>query len=504
MSVSKVIFGTETLIDITDTTAIAEDVAEGKTFLSASGVLTTGTNQGGGGTPEAHTITIDSLSKSKVGSVSTLPYSFGTDDGAVIYNNEIHILGGSVSPYTQHYKYNGSYWVSVSTLPYDFYNSCVVIYNNEIHILGGLNRSTYGGVDYHYKWNGSSWTSVSTLPYLFYDGCAVVYNNEIHILGGNSSGTKKHFKYNGSSWTEVSTLPYSFFEGCAVVYDNKIHILGGYSGRKDHYEWDGTSWTQLSNTPYGFQHGAGALVYNDEIHILGGYINPHNQHYKWDGTSWTQLDALPFSSESGYSVNYENTINSLFGTTHYALASAVTTPTSITSNGIYNIVGSKTETALDKLISNLTAKTGTTIDVNIDMSATATADKIMQGYTAWVNGVKLTGTASGGGGSYLQTGTASSTSSLTFSNLSVPYSSISGYVVMCTNLNGVSNSYYWVVRLVFINGTFSGISAKGAGSRSNTSYITVSGSGNSITFTSSSTSYARFTTGTNAYTIMYC
>ena len=148
----------------------------------------------------------------------------------MVYNNEIHILGSPYGTATRksHYKYNGSAWESVSTLPYDFYRGSAVVFNNEIHILGG-------GSNYytdHYKFNGTSWESVSTLLYEFYNGSAVVYNNEIHILGGGASDNRtNHYKYNGSAWESVSTLLYEFYLGSAVVYNNEIHILG--SGTSD-------------------------------------------------------------------------------------------------------------------------------------------------------------------------------------------------------------------------------------------------------------------------------
>ena len=145
---------------------------------------------------------------------STLPYEFYWSS-AVIYNNEIHILGSeNTSYYTKHYKYNGSTATTVSTLPYDFCYGSAVVYNNEIHIMGGDSNTTK-----HYKWNGSTWTNVSTLPYDFCYGSAVVYNNEILILGGNITtstfndeiGPTSHYKWNGSTWVNVSTLPYEFF-----------------------------------------------------------------------------------------------------------------------------------------------------------------------------------------------------------------------------------------------------------------------------------------------------
>ena len=40
-------------------------------------------------------------------------------------------------------------------------------------------RRLCAGIVIHYKWTGSSWSNVSTLPYDFYYGSAVVYNNEI-------------------------------------------------------------------------------------------------------------------------------------------------------------------------------------------------------------------------------------------------------------------------------------------------------------------------------------
>ena len=205
----------------------------------------------------------------------------------MLFRSEIHILGSEYSSsQTKHYKYNGSSWTSVSTLPYNFYYGSAVVYNNEIHILGGSGSS--GNQTKHYKYNGSSWTEVSTLPYYFNYGSAVVHNNEIHILG--SYGQTKHYKYNGSSWTSVSTLPYDFYEGSAVVYNNEIHILGGGNGQTKHYKYNGSSWTSVSTLPYYFYLGS-AVVYNNEIHILGGdsagNTNKHNK-YK-DIISWTNI-----------------------------------------------------------------------------------------------------------------------------------------------------------------------------------------------------------------------
>lgn len=58
--VNKVIFGAVSIIDISDTTAVASDVAQGKYFYAASGEKLEGTATGGGGAAITVTDTTDS------------------------------------------------------------------------------------------------------------------------------------------------------------------------------------------------------------------------------------------------------------------------------------------------------------------------------------------------------------------------------------------------------------------------------------------------------------
>lgn len=216
--------------------------------------------------------------------VSTLPYEFH-GACAVVFNDEIHILGGSVDgAYSNHYKWDGSTWTSVSSIPDKFYGGCAVVYKGMIHLLG--NASDTNISLNHYKWNGTSWTKTNTMPYQFYNGLATVYNNEIHIFGGgNSSVTvhnKKHYKFNGSTWTNVDTMTYPYYYGTAVTHKGKVYLIGNADAQYKNLitMWNGSTWT-YTQPPYECCNG-GALVYNNEIHIVGGWqTNLTKKFYKF-------------------------------------------------------------------------------------------------------------------------------------------------------------------------------------------------------------------------------
>lgn len=233
--------------------------------------------------------------------LENIPYNIN-NGSAVVLNGEIHILGG-YGDELEHYKYDGSKWVSVSTLPYEFYQGSAVVLNGEIHILGTAKTSKK---KLHYKYDGSKWTSVSTLPEDFYDGSAVVFNNEIHILGGYSYRTD-HYKWNGSTWKSVSTLPYEFYKGSAVILNGEIHILGGATLSKNHYKYDGSTWKSVSILPYNLTYGS-AIVFNDEIQILGGNDTVRDKRYKFSNSAWTELPILPLELNEGIACTLDGSI----------------------------------------------------------------------------------------------------------------------------------------------------------------------------------------------------
>ena len=319
--VNKVQYGNTVLIDLTGDTATAADVVSGKTFHDATGASKIGSYI----QPESEDNHDSTKSLSVLNSISselsTYPDAYGFyNGGIVVYQSEIHILGG---PKNKHYKWNWSVssWSTASTMPSVFNNKNIlggaVVYNGEIHVLNGT---------YHYAWNGSSWRSVSTIPYDFnYQGAAVVYDGEIHIIGGNQF-TPKHMKWDGSSWSTPGSVSLinTAYTCSAVVYNEEIHLLYGTYHRK----WNGYGWSSVGSLPYEFNTNGSAVVYNGAIHIIGGTPNGGN-------------------------------------TTKHRIINAASASKSITSNGTYVLWGGRQETAINKLITNINAGGSGVITVDV-------------------------------------------------------------------------------------------------------------------------------------------
>lgn len=196
------------------------------------------------------------------------------------------------------------------TLPYVLYGrACAVVYQNELHLLGGTNSDNpvaSSASKMHYAWNGYGWRSVSTLPMFFLEGRAVVYDGKIHLIGGYHRETANlHYVWDGVSWEQLDNIPCavktdtSYFSSGVFVYENKIHTIGIYNTfysssffDPSHYSFDGNTWTQ--ETDYVGDKDSLVFMYNGKIHCIGktGY------HYVYQNGDWVQLTDVSKTSSN--------------------------------------------------------------------------------------------------------------------------------------------------------------------------------------------------------------
>lgn len=213
-------------------------------------------------------------------SVSTLSYSHSSGS-AVVYRGEIHLLGG-VSGLNQHWKLNktSGKWEQLDNLPYNFSKGDAVVKDDCIHLLG----SDISPYTQHYKFNGTSWTPDVTLPYGFKNGSAVVKDNEIRLLGTDAGNNyKAHWKLNKTTneWQQLVSIPVEFYGTDAVVYGDKIHLLGTQYGSdmQVHYVLN-DEWDRVDDIPYSLREGK-AISYGSAIHLLGGQSGVSVNRYHW-------------------------------------------------------------------------------------------------------------------------------------------------------------------------------------------------------------------------------
>lgn len=180
-------------------------------------------------------------------------------------------------------------WDSLDILPYsiDVHETTVIVYNDEIHFLGGRGMKSRT----HFKWDGERFEACPELPYDFCNGTAIVFRDELHIIGGGTGNytseyqsgyLNNHYKWeNDSTWVKVSDLPYITWGATPFVCNDKLHLVGGTTlsesgttlyNRKVHYMWDGISWSGGIdfNLGDGFYYGSIAKKSDNEIYLMGG------------------------------------------------------------------------------------------------------------------------------------------------------------------------------------------------------------------------------------------
>lgn len=242
----------------------------------------------------------------------------GSQCPIVVYKGEIHVFCYDSDQNSVHYKWNGSSFEKVSDAPYDSTTGGVaVVYNDEIHLIGGI-----GGATKHYKWDGTAWSSVSTIPGIGSGGVAIVYKDELYVLhvptDEGSGIVYCNYKWNGSSWQKVGETPFEQITYIlkAVVFNGEVHAFG-WGGADSLYtihlkSSDLVTWTTASTAPISTQ-ACGVVVHEGAIHMFGGngklttssgYTDgKHTYHYMWDGISWTELEELEDDFHNGSAVS---------------------------------------------------------------------------------------------------------------------------------------------------------------------------------------------------------
>lgn len=238
------------------------------------------------------------------------------DGAAVVYNDYLYYIGGSVNLGSV-YRFDGNSWSSVKRLPTptDAKYGPAVVYNGKIHYF-------YGGGDgvTHYSYDGTDWTQEIDSPMDMGYQSALVYNDKMYVLGRGSM-----YRYDNTEWTLIGSLPVNTSVTTAIVHDGKIHIVGGMNATsssklKSHYVYDGVNWSADIDLP-GINSGHYLVSFHGDLYSLGGTNYSYAQKMlKYTGTSWEQVATLPFEFYQGGCAVYKGEIYIIgtnYSTTYY-------------------------------------------------------------------------------------------------------------------------------------------------------------------------------------------
>lgn len=244
-----------------------------------------------------------------------------SDTGNIIeLNNELHIIS-----LNQHVVFDGCEWQTLPNLPF-IANGCgAVVYNGEIHLLGGIINGTYQTT--HYKWDGSEWISVSTLPAYYHNAIPAVYDNKIHIDQISTEWRiSRHYAWDGSEWSEPTSTSMTDKVYNLVSFNGLLYMFLDPDDENifsaNHYmTWDGTDYTRHSLTNGIYVRNA--FVYDNSICLV------HSQSpmyectcYRLDGDTVTEIATVPTDGqyEARLITSYANQLTYFYGNNRYTLS----------------------------------------------------------------------------------------------------------------------------------------------------------------------------------------
>jgi hypothetical protein len=263
--------------------------------------------------------------------VSTQHFSRRSGHQAVLFKNQLWLIGGDSSDFP--YNYNNDVWSSRDGINWVQRTAAaafspraghqVFVFKNQIWLIGG--SSNDGSGDRRDVWSSSdgiNWTPQN--GFLPHFGSIVVFNNKLWLIGGEiepTCGTTCTPNYkndvwsssDGITWTqETAAATFSARSGHRlVVYNNKMWLIGGDDGilkpispnddnlgslKNDVWSsTDGITWVQqTAATAFPARSDFTVVVYNNQLWLIGGYQGGFYKTDVWssnDGINWSQQTA---------------------------------------------------------------------------------------------------------------------------------------------------------------------------------------------------------------------
>lgn len=350
MAINKVVYGDDVLVDLTPTTAEAEDVIEGKLFVNKNGILTQGTNEGGSKDYE------ELENKPSINNVELVGNKTTSDLGIVIPTVPTN-LSSFTDDLGSNPTHTHSQYLTSETEP--MFNSSVAKGITSSDITNWNNKSTFSG-------NYNDLTNKPNIP----SQLSELSDDSSHRLVSDTEKSNWNNKSDFSgNYNDLTNKP-NLFSGNYNDLTNKPDIPDSLSDLTDDSthrvvtDTEKTTWNNKSNF---------SGNYNDLTNKPTLFSGDYNDLTNKPTIPTVPTNVSAFTNDSGYITNQANDL------TNYSLTTNIQTNRNLTG-GVEYIVGTQesatnrwTGVSIDTGCSNGTLYTGKTIIYHLPVAGTSSA-----------------------------------------------------------------------------------------------------------------------------------
>ena len=274
------------------------------------------------------------------------PLQFTRSAHAVIATPDaIYAFGGSgagTQPVLQVERFDGTRWITETTLPEGLNAPAAVRLGSRIYLIGGFSGVSNLPTDKVrvYDTATKQWSEAAPLPAPRGGHAAVVRQGRIHVLGGgnNRSTIADHSVYDPATntWADRAPLPRAQGSPAGILFEENVWAIGGRSGSSDFgevyiYDAERDRWT--TGPPVEPRGTAGVVVFDGTIWLMGGESQARqavlNSVLRLDpvSRSWRNALSLPTARNYARAVVFQDAIWTVGGSTsagasHSAVGSA--------------------------------------------------------------------------------------------------------------------------------------------------------------------------------------
>ncbi|MDD3172068.1 MAG: kelch repeat-containing protein [Herbinix sp.] len=240
---------------------------------------------------------------------------------AVLYDNKIYLIGGSVNTRTlvEIYDIETNSFSSVPNSVIAVTYSKYIVNGDKIYVIGGYDGTFSTNTFKIFNMSNNTMTDGALLRKSKYAHTVTLYENKIYVIGGRHDEgiienlkTVEIYDISSNTWSDGTSSDIDFVYPTATLIDNKIYIKDRENKIRI-YNISSDSWS-ISTAPTLYKQYHKDFVYKDKIYYFGGLtVNSKIEIYDIKTDTMSQIDLGIDPNYRGTGIIIDNKIYNLGG-----------------------------------------------------------------------------------------------------------------------------------------------------------------------------------------------